>query len=242
MALFAGSFLIGLVYSTKSETGPVVTIARSGDTALVVDNTKSDSSSVAAAPQPKPEVLTDTLTAPDPTAAPIGLGPQPAGPSSNGTSAPPVVPSDMAALQSQGMIIPVAGVQAKNLVDSFDDMRGGTRHHNALDIMAQRNTPVLAATSGKILKMHNSVAGGLSIYESDPTSRFVLMYGHLDSYRPGLKEGASVRRGEIIGFVGSTGIANPAAPHLHFQITRNDNMQEWWKGTPLNPFPVLRPK
>jgi murein DD-endopeptidase MepM/ murein hydrolase activator NlpD len=108
--------------------------------------------------------------------------------------------------------------------------------------MAQRNTPVLAATSGAVLKMHNSTAGGLSIYQSDPSSRFVLMYGHLDSYRPGLKEGAQVKRGEIIGFVGSTGNASPLAPHLHFQITRNDNLKEWWKGTPVNPFPVLRPK
>lgn len=140
------------------------------------------------------------------------------------------------------MVVPVAGIDAKNLVNSFDDKRGATRQHNALDIMAQRNTPVLAATSGKILKLHSSAAGGLTIYESDPTSRFVLMYGHLDSFRPGLKEGAAVRRGDIIGFVGSTGNANPAGPHLHFQITRNDNMKEWWKGTPINPFLVYRRK
>ena len=242
MALFAGSFLIGLIYSTKSETGPMITIARSGDTALVVE-TKPDSSLLPASYDPeKAEAIADTLTAPDPTATSIALGPRPDAPAINGSAAPPVVPADLTALQALGMTIPVAGVQAKNLIDSFDDLRGGTRRHSALDIMAQRNTPVLAATSGKILKMHNSAAGGLSIYESDPTSRFVLMYGHLNSYRPGLKEGAAVNRGEIIGFVGSSGNANPAAPHLHFQIMRNDNMKEWWKGTPLNPFPVFRPK
>lgn len=242
MALFAGSFFIGLIYATKSESGPVITIARSGDTALVIDTTKPDSSRVARTPPPRAGEIFDSLTAPDPTAAPIALGARPDALPTSGVTAPPVVPSDIAALQAQGMIVPVAGVQAKNLIDSFDDMRGGTRHHNALDIMAQRNTPVLAATSGKIVKMHNSAAGGLSIYESDQTSRFVLMYGHLDSYRPGLKEGAAVKRGEILGFVGSTGNASTLAPHLHFQITRNDNMKEWWKGTPLNPFPVLRPK
>jgi len=184
----------------------------------------------------------DSLTAPDPTAGPIALGPQPNAPSTGGSSAPAVVPGDIQALKGQGMVIPVAGVEAKNLIDSFDDMRGGTRRHSALDIMAQRNTPVLAATSGRILKLHNSAAGGLSIYESDPTSRFVLMYGHLESYRSGLREGAAVKRGDIIGFVGSTGNANPLAPHLHFQIMRNDNLKEWWKGTPLNPFPVYRQK
>jgi murein DD-endopeptidase MepM/ murein hydrolase activator NlpD len=141
------------------------------------------------------------------------------------------------------MIIPVAGVVAKDLVDSFDDMRGGTRRHNALDIMAKRNTPVLAATSGAVLKLHNSKAGGITVYMSDPTRRFVMMYGHLNSYRPGLKEGQPIKRGDIIGFVGSTGNANPLAPHLHFQLTRNDNPEkDWWKGTPINPFPILRPK
>lgn len=239
--MFIGSFLIGLIYSTKSETGPMITIARSGDTSLVVDQGTPDSTTAPLLPAVTPENLVDSLTAPDPTAGPIALGPQPNTPA-GGASAPAVVPADIDALKSQGMIVPVAGVQPKSLIDSFDDMRGGTRRHNALDIMAQRNTPVLAATSGKIVKMHNSAAGGLTIYQSDATSRFVMMYGHLDSYRPGLKEGAAVRRGEIIGFVGSTGNANALAPHLHFQVTRNDNMNEWWKGTPLNPFPVLRPK
>lgn len=158
-----------------------------------------------------------------------------------GSSSPAVGPADLEALRGEGLIIPVAGVAAKDLVDSFDDMRGGTRRHNALDIMAKRNTPVLAAVSGTVLKLHNSAAGGLTVYVSDPTSRFVMMYGHLDSYRPGLADGAKVTRGEIIGFVGSTGNANPLAPHLHFQVTRNDNMKEWWKGTPINPFPVFRP-
>ena len=140
------------------------------------------------------------------------------------------------------MVIPVAGVQPKDLVDSFDDKRGAERHHNALDIMAARNTPVVAAVSGQVLKMHNSNAGGLTVYLSDPSSRFVMMYGHLDAFRAGLKEGQRVKQGEIIGFVGSSGNANPLAPHLHFQVTRNDNLKEWWKGTPINPFLVLKPQ
>ena len=138
------------------------------------------------------------------------------------------------------MVVPVAGVGAKSLIDSFEDKRGGTRRHNALDIIAARNTPAIAATSGTILKLHSSGAGGLTVYMSDLTNRFVLMYGHLDSFRPGMKEGASVKRGEIIGFVGSTGNASPLTPHLHFQIMRTDNLKEWWKGVPLNPFLVWR--
>jgi murein DD-endopeptidase MepM/ murein hydrolase activator NlpD len=176
------------------------------------------------------------LTAPDSTAIPLGVG------APSGSAAPVVLPADLDTLRKEGLMIPVAGVAAKDLIDSFDDKRGGTRTHNALDIMAARNTPVLAAVSGSVVKLHNSVAGGLTIYASDPSSRFVMMYGHLDSYRPGLKEGERLTRGQIIGFVGSTGNANVMAPHLHFQITRNDNLKEWWKGTPVNPFPVFRPK
>ncbi|HZI99759.1 MAG TPA: M23 family metallopeptidase [Gemmatimonadaceae bacterium] len=195
----------------------------------MVDTTARDSSSFPAA------VDTSVSIPPRDTFA----GPQLA---IGGSSTPAVVSADLDDLRGEGLIIPVAGVAAKDLIDSFDDARSGTRHHNALDIMAKRNTPVLAAVSGTVVKLHNSAAGGLTIYESDPTSRFVMMYGHLDSYRPGLADGAKVSRGEIIGFVGSTGNANPLAPHLHFQITRNDNMKEWWKGTPINPFPIFRPK
>ncbi len=203
-------------------------MARSGNAALVIDTTARDSAGFPSA------VDTSVLIPPRDTFA----GPQLA---VGGSSTPAVVPADLDDLRREGLIIPVAGVAAKDLIDSFDDMRGGTRHHNALDIMAKRNTPVLAAVSGTVIKLHNSAAGGLTIYEADPASRFVMMYGHLDSYRPGLADGAKVTRGEIIGFVGSTGNANPLAPHLHFQVTRNDNMKEWWKGTPINPFPIFRP-
>jgi peptidoglycan LD-endopeptidase LytH len=187
-------------------------------------------------PVKPPPAVADTLTPTDSTAMPPGLGGQP------GSAAPVVLPGDLDTLRREGLIIPVAGVAAKDLIDSFDDKRGTSRTHNALDIMAARNTPVLSAVDGSILKLHTSVAGGLTIYASDPSSRFVMMYGHLDSYRPGLKDGQRVKRGEVIGFVGSTGNANVLAPHLHFQVMRNDNLREWWKGTPINPFLVFRPK
>ena len=152
-----------------------------------------------------------------------------------------VYPSDLDALRAQAPVVPVSGVTAKDLIDSFGDRRGQARQHNALDIMAARNTPAVAATAGTVLRLHNSVAGGLSIYLKDRTSRFIFMYGHLDSYRPGLTEGATVRRGEIIGFVGTTGNASPQAPHLHFQVMRSDDPRSWWRGTPINPFLIYRP-
>jgi peptidoglycan LD-endopeptidase LytH len=218
--VFAGALLLALIYSTRPDGQTSMTLARSGDTSLVVDTTgTSDSAALPA------DSAVDSLRSEAPDDA-----------------SPLVIPADLALLKSESLIIPVAGVVAKDLTDSFDDMRGGTRHHNALDIMAARNTPVLATVNGRILKLHNSVAGGLTIYESDPSSRFVMMYGHLDSYRPGLVEGAAVKRGDLIGFVGSTGNASPGAPHLHFQITRSADPAQWWKGTPVNPFPIFRPQ
>ncbi len=147
----------------------------------------------------------------------------------------------MAELRAHSLIIPAEGVTADKLVDSFDDLRE-TRRHEAMDIMAPRGTRVLAAEAGRVLKLHNSVAGGLSIYVADPTQRFIMLYAHLDSYRPGLVEGATVKKGELLGFVGSTGNASPSAPHLHFAIARSGNSKEWWKGTPLNPFLIYRGK
>lgn len=208
--------MIALIYETKPEPAGTVTVSRQGDTAVVIDT--------AAVP-----AGTDTVFAPAASAADTTV-----------TGTPIALPADIEALKAQGMIVPVAGVQAKDLVNSFDDMRGTTRRHNALDIMAPRNTPALAATEGTILALHNSVAGGLSIYVSDKTKKFVMMYGHLDSYRPGLAVGHSVKRGEIIGFVGSTGNAQPLAPHLHFQVLKNDDPDDWWRGTPLNPFLIYR--
>ena len=159
-----------------------------------------------------------------------------------GSSFPAVTGADLATLREHALLIPAQGVTADKLIDSFDDVRGGTRRHEAIDIMAPRGTPVLSADAGQVLKLHNSVAGGLSIYIADPSQRFIMLYAHLDRYRPGLAEGMPVKKGELLGYVGSTGNANPAAPHLHFAIARSDNMKEWWKGTPLNPFLVWRGK
>lgn len=153
-----------------------------------------------------------------------------------------VTPSDLADLRAHSLVIPVVGTKADKLFDSFDDRRGGTRRHEAIDIMAPRGTAVVAADAGTVLKLHNSAAGGLTIYIADLTQRFIMLYAHLDRYRPGLAAGMTVRKGEIIGYVGSTGNASPTAPHLHFAIARSDNPKEWWKGTPLNPFLVWRGK
>lgn len=136
------------------------------------------------------------------------------------------------------LIVPIAGIDVAKIPDSFEAPRAGHTHY-ALDILAPRGTPVRSAAPGRLLKLHDSKAGGLMVYAADSTEHFVLMYGHLDHYADGLREGAPLARGQIIGYVGTTGNAPANTPHLHFAIAANDNVAEWWKGTPVDPWPLL---
>ena len=137
--------------------------------------------------------------------------------------------------------MPVDGVAREQLHDTYDERRGGgLRRHEALDIMAPRGTPVRAAEDGRIAKLFNSVAGGLTVYQFDPSERLAFYYAHLDRYAPGLTEGQQVHRGDLLGYVGSTGNASEDAPHLHFGIFQLGPERQWWKGDPINPYPLLR--
>lgn len=149
--------------------------------------------------------------------------------------------STMADLETlkRSLVMPVQGVKPEQLIDSFDDARGSSRKHEAIDIPAPRGTPVLSATDGKILRRFTSKAGGLMIYATDRSERFILMYAHLDRYADTAVDGKAVKAGETIGYVGTTGNAPPNVPHLHFALARADS-GSWWHGTPINPYPLLR--
>jgi len=137
------------------------------------------------------------------------------------------------------LVIPVAGATMRGLHSEFNDGRGNHRHR-ALDILAPRDTPVLAAVDGTVRKLFTSKAGGLTIYEFDEPQRMVYYYAHLGHYAAGLAEGMAVRKGDVIGYVGTTGNAPPNTPHLHFAIAKLPPSKEWWKGKPIDPYPLLR--
>jgi murein DD-endopeptidase MepM/ murein hydrolase activator NlpD len=142
---------------------------------------------------------------------------------------------------SAELIIPVPGVQPSELRDTFNELRGGgTRKHEALDILAPRGTPVLSASDGRILKLHNSVDGGLMVYAADASNQFVLLYGHLDHYADRMRDGLPLRQGEVIGYVGTTGDAPANTPHLHFAIAHPKDVKLWWTGEPIDPRPLLQ--
>ena len=152
---------------------------------------------------------------------------------------PEVYATPEAALAAKGLIIPVKGVDPSRVRDSYTAGRGGGRTHDAVDIMAARGTPVIAADSGTILKLRTNAAGGITIYQLDPAERFVYYYAHLDRYEEGLVEGMVVRRGAVLGFVGTTGNAPKNLPHLHFQVMLYRGRGQYWGGDPINPHPYF---
>lgn len=179
-----------------------------------------------------------TMSAPRPAAAPPSTPTQPLPVATTQAIAPPAI-APAAGGPPDVLSIPVAGILPNQLRDTFNDTRDGTRVHEALDIMAARDTQVLAASDGKIVKLFTSAKGGLTIYEFNPGATYAYYYAHLDRYAPGVTEGMAVRRGDLIGYVGSSGDASPDAPHLHFAIFLLGPEKQWWKGTPINPYPLL---
>ena len=177
--------------------------------------------------------------APGPSLPPSrGAAPPPANPSLPPPAAPPSS-AEVDDLSRRQLLVPVQGVRREALVDSFTDDRSGGRQHHAIDILAPRNTPILAVEDGTIAKLFTSVRGGLTVYQLDPSTAYIYYYAHLERYADGLKQGDAVRRGQVLGYVGTSGDAPPESPHLHFEITRLTPEKHWWEGTPIDPFPIL---
>jgi murein DD-endopeptidase MepM/ murein hydrolase activator NlpD len=143
-------------------------------------------------------------------------------------------------LTARKLTIPVQGVPANKLVRSYHDARSGQREHEALDILAPRNTPVVAVEDGTVAKLFESKAGGLTVYQFDPGEQYSYYYAHLERYANGLKEGDHIRRGQVLGYVGTSGNAPKDTPHLHFAVYRLTADKRWWQGTPIDPYDILR--
>jgi murein DD-endopeptidase MepM/ murein hydrolase activator NlpD len=155
-------------------------------------------------------------------------------------SAHSVIPDVDPTKTIRGLLIPVAGVTANQLRDSFYDSRSEGRMHGALDIMAPHDTPVLAADDGTVLRLQQSERGGTMLYQSDATGSYVFYYGHLSRYAEGVAEGKKLKRGELIAYVGDTGNAGAGNFHLHFGISKMTSPGRWYGGEPLNPYPLLK--
>lgn len=146
---------------------------------------------------------------------------------------------DLTALLRRPLLFPLAHVDPALLEDTFSDPRPGRKMHEALDIPAKRGTPIRAATDGAIVRLTSASKGGISIYEIDAEGEYCYVYAHLDRYANHLKTGLRVKRGDIIGYVGSTGDAPASSPHLHFAILRIRPGEELLDGAPVDPYPLF---
>ena len=174
-----------------------------------------------------------------PSTVPVAIGSPLAVDSPTDSPTPePALPSSF--VGRVDLLVPVAGVRPEQLIDTFADARSEGRSHDAIDIPAAAETPVLAAADGKIIKLFQSDRGGTTIYQSSPNQELVFYYAHLSRYADGLAEGNIVRQGEVIAYVGDTGNAGVGNYHLHFSIAVVSDPKRYWEGTNINPYPLLR--
>lgn len=188
-------------------------------------------------PEPSPTPVPETppvSTSPVPEAYSASSTPSPANATSN-PAAPPI-----GFVGTLKLIVPVAGVQRNQLLDTSADSRSEGRVHDAIDIPAAQGTPVVAAADGQIIKLFQSESGGTTIYQLSTDKKLIFYYAHLERYADGLSEGKFVRQGEVIGYVGDTGNAGPGNYHLHFSIAVVSDPKRYWEGTNINPYPLLR--
>ncbi|MCL1498264.1 M23 family metallopeptidase [Xanthomonas nasturtii] len=228
MILVIGMLLGAAGYWWLERTAPEANVAPASSAATIAKDPTAAGSASAASPAPVPTAAPAVAAAPAPDAAPTGMP----------VAATPAPAAETTAPGS-GLLIPVQGIGASQLQDTYTDARSEGRVHDAIDILAPTGTPVVAVADGTVEKLFNSERGGLTVYQFEPGGNYCYYYAHLERYADGLAETQSIKRGQVIGYVGSTGNANPAAPHLHFEIHRLGPEKQWWKGDPLNPYPVL---
>ena len=146
---------------------------------------------------------------------------------------------DLHRLLQRDLSMPIASATAETLEDTFTRPRPGRKMHEAIDIPAPRGTPIHALGDGVIEKLTASARGGITIYQFDTEGIYCYSYAHLDRYANHLREGVSVKHGDVIGYVGTTGDAPADGPHLHLAIMRLRDDQHYWEGAPVNPYPLL---
>ncbi len=230
--------LVAVQQIPRTPASGAAAVAAAETTAAVVASPAS-AGSIA----PKKVSTTESAPAPSavmPVATPVTDVAMPRTLPANGTSSTPLADTPMSTDALDNLLLPVQGIAVAQLSDTFTDARGQGRVHDAIDIMAARGTPVLATHDGPVVKLFTSVRGGITLYQFDPGRTHAYYYAHLDRYADGISDGKLLHRGDVLGYVGSTGNASAEAPHLHFAIFVLGPEKHWWQGEAINPYPLLK--
>ncbi|HKB09887.1 MAG TPA: M23 family metallopeptidase [Vicinamibacterales bacterium] len=169
---------------------------------------------------------------------------------SRGTTAPsrtvdsrieePKIAATSGSIPHAALRVPIDGAEVESWKGGFAERRGGgSRGHEAVDILSPRNTPVHAVASGTIAKIFESKAGGHTVYQFDAEGRLCYYYAHLERYADSLHEAQAVKQGDVIGYVGTSGNAPANTPHLHFAVFELGPEKQWWKGRAIDPYVVF---
>lgn len=230
---FAGGYYLGRTSGPSAPAGPAAQEVPNGGILSPQPPAPAGNRARSMETPPPPQVQPSTPNV-DPSANPA-LEPLPSAP--QGTT---LREGDPSGLMERRLGLPIANLKPSDIHDTYHEARGGgERRHEATDIIAPRGTPVLAVDNGIVRRLFNSKPGGLTVYQFDSTERYCFYYAHLDGYAEGLREGMLLKRGDRVGYVGTTGNADPNTPHLHFAIFELGPEKRWYQGAPLNPYPIL---
>lgn len=136
------------------------------------------------------------------------------------TDAPPRLP------------VPVRGVAASRLVDTWGGIRSGGRRHQGIDIFAPRGREIVSTTRGIVVTVGYASLGGRVVRVLGPGG-YWHYYAHLERFAA-IRPGDLVEAGTVLGYVGDSGNARGTPPHLHYGIYR-------FRGGAVNPYDFLAP-
>jgi murein DD-endopeptidase MepM/ murein hydrolase activator NlpD len=233
LALGALVAWLSVRYRTATPVTPVALPAASAP----AENTNVNAATPASTSMPAANDNATPNSSPSPSASASAL---PTPPPANTNEPARAAPTQAIPPSVSGLLIPVAGVRAEDLHDTYNEARSEGRVHNAIDIMSPCGTPVLATADGPIVKLFQSERGGTTIYQRSTDDRVIYYYAHLQRYADGLSEGRAARRGETIAYVGDTGNAGAGNCHLHFAIWLITDPKRYWDGANVNPYPLLK--
>jgi murein DD-endopeptidase MepM/ murein hydrolase activator NlpD len=131
----------------------------------------------------------------------------------------------------ESLRMPVEGVSAERVTDTWHAPRSGGRKHEGQDIFAKRGTPVRPATEGYVVRVGENNLGGKVVFIVGAGGR-TYYYAHFDSHAEGIEVGDYVTPRDVIGYVGTSGNAAGTPPHLHFGVYAG--------GGAINPLPLLK--
>jgi len=134
------------------------------------------------------------------------------------SNAKQIASQTLSSTRTEHVPIPILfGFDVDTVPNDFGVPRSGGRTHEGIDFIAPLRAPIISPTDAVVHSKGVGDSAGLYVYTHNPGGE-VFAYLHLDEIAPELERGDTLKAGDLIGYVGTTGNATGGAPHLHFEI------------------------